>query len=88
MKPRQLAPERIDLNDASHLPAIFRGNTGGINLQGLDVIGFGSLRAEARRTVVGERNSVHHKLGLMFRSARVQNGIAFIEPAGLEFTRS
>src|SRR5580704_18506217 len=72
-----------DLNDAAHLPTKFRRNAGGINREGFDVIGFGSLRAKAGRTVVGERYAVDNKLRLIFRSAWVQNRIAFVKPARL-----
>ena len=64
------------------LRAKFGGNAGGINAQGFDVIGF-DLRAEAGRAIVGKRNSVDHKLRLVFRSARMEHRIAFVEPAGL-----
>src|SRR5580658_4108945 len=51
-----LVLESIDLNHTAHLPAKFRGNTSGIDREGFDVIGFGTLRAKARRTIVGKRN--------------------------------
>ena len=37
----------------------------------------------ARRTVVGERNSIEHKLGLVFRPARMEDGIALVQPSRL-----
>ncbi len=46
VKPRLRGPQRIDLNDAAHLSAKFRGNAGGINLEGIDVVGF-DFRSEA-----------------------------------------
>ena len=80
VKSRFCVFQSIDLDHAAHLPAKFRGKAGGINLEGFHVIGF-EFRSEAWRTVVGERNAVHHKLRLIFRSARVENRIAFVEPA-------
>src|SRR5580658_2969529 len=81
VKPRIGAFECIHLNDSAHLPPIFSGNSGGIDFKGFNVSGF-DFRAEAWRTVVGERNSVYNKLRLILRSARVENGITFIKPAG------
>ncbi len=81
MKSWIVVPESIDLDDAPHLPAKFRGNASGINPEGIDVIGF-DFRTKARRAIVGERYAVHYKLGLILRSAWVKHGIALVKPAG------
>ena len=45
-------------------------------------VGF-DFRPEAGRAIVCERNTVHHKLSLIFRSTRMQHRISFVEPARL-----
>ncbi len=80
MESRIFVFESIDLNHATHLPAEFRRNACGINVEGFHVIGF-DLGTKAGRTVVGERNAVEDELGLIFGAAWVKNRIAFIEPA-------
>ncbi len=74
--------ERVDLNYASHFAAIFRGDARGIDGYGLHVIGF-QLGPEAGRTVVGQRDSIDYELRLILRAARMQHGVAFVEPARL-----
>ena len=81
VKPGIAVFESIDLNHATHLAAKFRGNAGGIDLQGFGIIGF-YLWAEAGRTVVGEGNAIHNELGLIFRTPGVKDGVAFVEPTG------
>jgi hypothetical protein len=72
----------VELDDAAHLAAVLGGNAGGVDAHGLDVVGF-NLGAEAGGAVVGERDAIDDELGLILRAARVQNGVAFVEPAGL-----
>ena len=72
--------EGIDFHHAAHLPAKFRRNAGGIDLEGIDVIGF-DFRTKAGRTVVGERDAIDDELSLIFRAAWVEDRIAFVEPA-------
>src|SRR5580658_312379 len=64
VKSRICALESIDLDDSAHLPAEFCGNAGGVNVERFHVIGF-DLGAKAGRTIVGERNAVDDKLGLI-----------------------
>ena len=73
---------RVDFDDAAHFSAVFGGNSRGVDAHGLHVVGF-DLRAEAGRAIVGKRNAVDDELRLIFGAARMQNRIAFIEPAGL-----
>src|SRR5271166_1147567 len=75
-------PGGVDLDDAAHLPSVLGRNTGGINAHRLNTVGF-NLGPIPRRTVVGERNAVEHKLGLVFRPARMEDCVAFIEPSRL-----
>ena len=82
VKSRHLISDRIDHHDATQLEAVLGGNAGGKNAHGLDVVGF-DLGAKTGRTVVGERYTVHHKLSLVFRTARVKDCVAFVEPARL-----
>ncbi len=72
----------VDFDDSAHFAAIFGGNTRGIDAHGLDVVGL-NFRAKTGRAVVGEGNAIDDELGLIFRAARMQNSIAFVEPAGL-----
>ena len=72
----------VDLDHATHFSAVLRGNARGVDAHRLHVVGF-NLRSEAGRAIVGQRDAVDHKLGLIFRTARMQDGIAFVEPAGL-----
>ncbi len=74
--------ECVELDDAAHFASVVGGNAGGVDAHGLDVVGF-DFGAEAGGAIVGERNAIDDELGLVFRAARVENGVALIEPAGL-----
>ena len=82
MHPWRCVLERVDLDYPTHLAPEFRGNPGGIDGQRIDVIGV-DLRTKPRRAVVRERDSIKHKLGLIFRSSGMKHRVAFIRPAGL-----
>ena len=69
--------ERIHFDHAPHLSAIFRRKAGRINTHRLHVVRF-NLRSEARRAIVRQRNAIHHKLCLILRAARMQDGIALV----------
>ncbi len=69
--------QRVHLDHAAHFSAIFRGNARGIDAHRLHVVRF-NLRAEAGRAIVRQRNAIDHKLRLIFRAARMQDGIAFV----------
>ena len=72
----------VDLDDAAHFASIFGGDAGGVDGEGVDVIGF-DFGAEAGRTIVGEGNAIDDELGLILGAAGMEDGIAFVEPAGL-----
>ena len=72
----------VDLDDAAHLAAVFGGDAGGVDAERLDVVGF-DLGAEAGGAIVGEGDAVDDELGLIFRAAGMEDGVAFVEPAGL-----
>ena len=82
VKTRLRILQRVDLDHASHFPAIFRGNAGGVDAHRLHVVRF-NLRSEAGRAIIRQRDAIHHKLRLILRAARMQHGIAFVQPAGL-----
>ena len=73
---------RVHFHHAAHLAPILRRNARGINAHRFHIVRI-DFRAEARRAVVRQRNAVHHKLCLIFRAARMQHRVAFIEPARL-----
>src|SRR5579863_2379715 len=70
MKTLSRVLQSIDLNNAAHFASVLSRDSCGINAHGLNGTGF-NFWAEARRTVIGERDSVHYKLGLIFRATRV-----------------
>ena len=72
----------VELDDAAHLAAVLGGEAGGVDAHRLEVVGF-NLRAEAGRAIVGEGDAVDDELGLVLGAARMQDGVAFVEPAGL-----
>ena len=72
----------VDLDDAAHLSSILGRDAGSVDAHGLNIVGL-NLRSMARRSVVGERNSVEHKLGLVFRAARMKDRVAFVQPSRL-----
>src|SRR5664280_3733231 len=72
----------IDLDDAAHLPSVLGRNASGVNAHRLDIVRF-NLGPGTWRTVVGQWNSVDHELRLVFRSARMEDSIAFIKPSRL-----
>ena len=74
--------ERVDFDDAAHFASVFGGDAGGVDGKGIDIVGF-DFGAEAGRAVVGERDAVEDELSLIFRAAGMEDGVAFIEPAGL-----
>ena len=74
--------QRVHFHDAAQLAPVFRGNARGVDAHRLHVVRF-DLGTEARRAIVRERNAVDHELRLVFRAARMQHGVAFIEPARL-----
>ena len=82
MEPGLLILDRVELNDAAHFAPVLGGNAGGVDAHGLDVVGF-DFRSEAGGAVIGERNAVDDELRLVLRAARVENRVAFIEPARL-----
>ena len=72
----------VDFDNAAHFAAVFSGNAGGVDAERLNVVGVNG-GAEAGRAIVGERNTIDDKLGLVLGTARVEDGVAFVEPAGL-----
>ena len=73
---------RVQLHDAAHFATVFCRKPGGVNAHGREIIRF-YFRAKAGRTILCEWNAVDHKLSLIFRSARMQYGIALVQPSGL-----
>jgi len=49
--------ESVEFDDAAHFASVFGGDAGGVDGEGVDVIGF-DFGTEAGRAVVGEGNSV------------------------------
>ena len=74
--------ECVDLDHPAHFSTVFGRNPGGVNAHRLNIVRF-NFRTKARRTVVRQRNPIDHNLCLVFRTARMEHGIAFIKPAGL-----
>jgi hypothetical protein len=74
--------QSVQFHDSTHFPAVFGGDAGGKDGHGYDIVGF-NLRAEAGRAVIRERYAIDDKLRLVFRTAGMEDGVAFIEPAGL-----
>src|SRR5208282_6406041 len=74
--------ECVDFNHSSHFSSVFRRNACGVNAQRLQVVSVHG-RSEAGRAIVGQRDAIDYKLRLILRAAGMQDGIAFIEPAGL-----
>ena len=72
----------VELDDAAHFAAVFGGEVGGEDADGLDVVGF-DFGAEAGGAIVLEGDAVDDDLGLVFGAAGVEDGVAFVEPAGL-----
>ena len=73
---------RVELDDAAHLATVFGGEVRGVDAHGVDVVGF-DFGAEAGGAVVLQRNAIDDDLGLIFGAARVEHGVAFVQPAGL-----
>src|ERR1700740_1531168 len=82
MEPGRGILQRVDFYHASHFSAIFSGDSCRIDAHRLHIICF-DLRAKAGRAMVREGNAIHNELRLIFRAARMQDGIAFIQPARL-----
>ena len=82
MKAGLRVTESIDLDHATHFPAIFSGEPRGVDAHRIDIVG-ANLRPEAGGAIVRQRNAVNHELRLILRAARVQHGIAFVKPAWL-----
>src|SRR5205807_6500367 len=74
--------QSVDLDYASHLASVLGGDAGGVDGERVDVIGF-ELGAEAGGAVVGERDAVDDELSLILGAARMEHGIAFVEPSRL-----
>ena len=74
--------QRVHFDHAAHFSAIFGGNARGVDAHRLHIVGV-HRRSEAGRAIVRQRNAVDHKLGLILRAAGMQDGIAFVQPAGL-----
>jgi hypothetical protein len=74
--------ERVDLNDPAHFSAVFGRKARRVNGQGLNVVCL-DHRPKTGRAVARERDSIHDKLGLILGLARVQDGVALIEPSRL-----
>src|SRR5579862_2191919 len=72
----------VDLDHATHLASVFGGNASSVDSDRVEVVGV-DFGAKAGRAVVGQRNAVDDKLSLIFRAARMEDGVAFIKPAGL-----
>ena len=73
---------RIQLHNAAHLAAQTPRIAGGVDSHGVQIVGF-DLGAEAWRTIIDQGNAVDHELRLVLRAARMQHGVAFVEPARL-----
>ena len=74
--------QRIDFDHAAHLASVLGGKARGVDRHRVDIVG-ADLRTKAGRTIVGQRNAIDHKLRLILGAARMQHGIAFVEPARL-----
>ena len=72
----------IHLDHAAHLPSVLGRNAGRVDAHRLNVVGL-DLRAIAGRAVVGQRDAIEHELGLVFRAARMEDRVAFVEPSRL-----
>ncbi len=82
VKARLRVAQRVHLNHAAHFPSIFGRKPGGVDPDRLHIVSF-DLRPEARGSIVGQRNSIDHKLRLILRVARMQDGVALVEPSRL-----
>ena len=72
----------VDLDDSPHFSTVLSRNARSINAHRLHIVGF-DLRPEAGGTVVRKGNTVHDELCLVFGAAGMQDGVAFVQPAGL-----
>ena len=73
---------RIDFDHASHLSPVFSGNASRVDGERVNIIRL-HFWPETRGTVIGKGNSIDHKLGLILRASGMEDGVAFVEPAGL-----
>jgi len=69
-------------DDAAELSSIFRREIRRQNAHGLDLVRV-ERRRERGRPVLRQWQSVEHILHIVFRPARVQRAIPFVEPSGL-----
>ena len=60
--------QRVDFDDSAHFASVLGGNAGGVDGEGVDVVGF-EFGAEAGRAIIGERNAVDHELRLILGTA-------------------
>jgi hypothetical protein len=74
--------EGVELDDTAHFSTILGGDTGGVDTHRLDVV-CADVGTKAGRTIVSERNAVDDELGLVFLASRMEDGVAFVEPARL-----
>ena len=72
----------VGLDDAAHLAAVFGREVGGEDAERTDVVGF-DFGAEAGGAVVLQGDAVDDDLGLVFGAAWVEDGVPFVDPAGL-----
>ncbi len=73
---------RGDLHYASKFPAVLSWKTGGHHAHGIHVARF-KWRRERRRAILRQRQTIHDELHIVFRAARVQHSVGFIQPPGL-----
>ena len=82
MNARLRVLQRVDFHHAAHFSAVLGRDAGGVNVHRLRVVRL-DFGAETGRAIVCERNPIDHELRLIFRAARMQNSVPFVEPAGL-----
>ena len=71
-----------DFDDAAKFAAVLGGKSGGQHAHGIDIVGV-EFRGERGRAILRERQAVENILHIVFRAARVQHAVGFVEPAGL-----
>ena len=71
-----------DFDDAAQFPPIFPRKTCRQHAQGLNLARI-KRRRKRRRTILSQRQPVHHELRIVFRTTRVKHAVGFIHPSRL-----
>src|ERR1700688_2534044 len=69
-------------HDAAELATVFGGKCGGQHAHRFHVVGV-TLRRKGWRAILGERQPIENILHIVFRSARMQNAVSFIQRPGV-----